>query len=282
MVKRFLGEGGKKRVYLAHDELLDRDVAFALIKVEGLDEVGRRRILRQAQTMGRLGEHPNIVPLHDLGNQDSQPFLVMPVMAGGDVNTLLRQGDQRQLSLEQAVAIAKDVSRGLDFAHGSGVVHRDLKPGNVWIASDGAARIGDFGLAVTIDRSQLTSEGMMLGTAAYIPPEQAMGQPADDRSDLYSLGAMIYEMVCAARRFWATTRWRSSVSTSIRHPWRPRGAALTALGLWRRSSCACLPRIRRSDRKAPQTCSLPWSPSTCRCPTNPPKAPRIKPTSSTA
>jgi tetratricopeptide (TPR) repeat protein len=228
VVKRFLGEGGKKRVYLAHDELLDRDVAFALIKVEGLDEVGRRRILRQAQTMGRLGEHPNIVPLHDLGNQDSQPFLVMPVMAGGDVNTLLRQGDQRQLSLEQAVAIAKDVSRGLDFAHGSGVVHRDLKPGNVWIASDGAARIGDFGLAVTIDRSQLTSEGMMLGTAAYIPPEQAMGQPADDRSDLYSLGAMIYEMVCGRPPFLGD----DSVAIIGQHINTPPVAPT-----WRRSDC---------------------------------------------
>ncbi|MAF52082.1 MAG: hypothetical protein FI707_03110 [SAR202 cluster bacterium] len=201
VVKEFLGEGAKKNVYLCHDALLDRDVAFALIRAEGLDEIGRRRILREAQTMGRLGEHPNIVPIHDLGHHDSQPFFVMPVMTGGDVYSLIRQSDERKLSLELTLTIAKGVSRGLEFAHGIGVVHRDLKPGNVWLTSDSTARIGDFGLAVTSDQSRLTSEGMMLGTAAYIPPEQAMGQPVDERSDLYSLGAMLYEMVCGRAPF---------------------------------------------------------------------------------
>ena len=175
MVKEFLGEGARKKVYLCHDTLLDRDVAFALIKTEGLDETGRQRILREAQTMGRLGEHPNNVQLFDLGDERGQPYMVMPVMSGGDVQGLIQQAPDRRLPLEQAIAIAENVCLGLEFAHSQGVVHRDLKPGNVWLTSDGTARIGDFGLAVSMDRSRLTSEGMMVGTAFYMPPEQATG-----------------------------------------------------------------------------------------------------------
>jgi serine/threonine protein kinase len=97
--------------------------------------------------------------------------------------------------LEQALDIAKGLCRGLEFAHGRGIVHRDLKPGNVWLADDGTAKIGDFGLAVVLDRSRITGEGMMVGTVSYMPPEQAMGGEVTSRSDLYSLGAMLYEMV---------------------------------------------------------------------------------------
>ncbi len=91
--------------------------------------------------------------------------------------------------------IAKETCRGLEFAHSRGIVHRDLKPGNVWLTGDGVAKIGDFGLAVAIDRSRLTTEGMMVGTVSYLPPEQAMGGEVTPRADLYSLGAMLYEMV---------------------------------------------------------------------------------------
>ena len=195
VVKEFLGEGARKKVYLVHDTLLDRDVAFALIKIEGLDETGRQRILREAQTMGRLGDHPNIVQLHDLGDERGQPYMVMPVMSGGDVQRLMERAPDRRLPLEQAIAIAENVCLGLEFAHSQGIVHRDLKPGNVWLTSDGTARIGDFGLAVSMERSRLTSEGMMMGTVSYMPPEQATGGQVDERSDLYSLGAMLYEMV---------------------------------------------------------------------------------------
>ncbi|MFQ6027699.1 MAG: serine/threonine-protein kinase PknK [Dehalococcoidia bacterium] len=194
-VKRFLGEGGKKKVYLAHDSLLDRDVAFALIKTEGLDEVSRTRITREAQAMGRLGSHPHIVTVFDLGEHEGQPYMVTELMGGGDVEGVVGDAPDHRLSLEQAISIAVETCRGLEFAHSRGIVHRDLKPGNVWLTGDGVAKIGDFGLAVAIDRSRLTSEGMMVGTVSYMPPEQAMGGEVPPRSDLYSLGAILYEMV---------------------------------------------------------------------------------------
>ncbi|MFQ6029876.1 MAG: serine/threonine-protein kinase, partial [Dehalococcoidia bacterium] len=194
-VKRFLGEGGKKKVYLAHDSLLDRDVAFALIKTEGLDDVSRMRIIREAQAMGRLGSHPHIVTVFDLGEHEGQPYMVTELMGGGDVEGVVGGAQDHRLSLEQAINIARETCRGLEFAHSRGIVHRDLKPGNVWLTGDGVAKIGDFGLAVAIDRSRLTSEGMMVGTVSYMPPEQAMGGEVTPRADLYSLGAMLYEMV---------------------------------------------------------------------------------------
>ena len=194
-VKKFLGEGGKKKVYLAQDTLLDREVAFALIKTEGLDEVSRTRITREAQAMGRLGSHPHIVTVFDLGQEADQPYMVTELMGGGDVEGVIEDAPDHRISLEQAIDIARETCRGLEFAHSRGIVHRDLKPGNVWLTGEGVAKIGDFGLAVAIDRSRLTTEGMMVGTVSYMPPEQAMGGEVTPRADLYSLGAMLYEMV---------------------------------------------------------------------------------------
>jgi tetratricopeptide (TPR) repeat protein len=194
-VKEFLGEGGKKRVYLAHDTVLDRDVAFALIKAEGLDEAARQRISREARAMGRLGDHPHIMPIHDLGQEGGQPYMVLPLMAGGDVESLIEKSPDHRLPLGRVLEIAQQVCRGLEYAHGKGIVHRDLKPGNVWLTVDGTAKIGDFGLALPLDRPRLTQEGMMVGTVAYMPPEQALGGEVTPRSDLYSLGCMVYEMV---------------------------------------------------------------------------------------
>jgi len=236
-VKRFLGEGGKKRVYLAQDTLLDRDVAFALIKTDGLDDAGRDRITREAQAMGRLGAHPHIVSVFDLGQeppllsggQDSvagprehellrQPYIVTELMDGGDVEGLIEKAPDHRLPLARTLEIGVEVCRALEFAHSHGIVHRDLKPGNVWLTAPGVsgaeppsrrvggghssnaewqqtAKIGDFGLAVALDRSRLTQAGMMVGTVSYMPPEQATGGEVTPRSDLYSLGAMLYEMV---------------------------------------------------------------------------------------
>ncbi|PKB63658.1 MAG: hypothetical protein BZY80_06220 [SAR202 cluster bacterium Io17-Chloro-G2] len=200
-VQRFLGEGGKKKVYLAHDATLDREVAFALIKTEGLDDASRTRIQREAQAMGRLGSHPHIVTVFDLGQEQDQPYMVTELMGGGDVEGLIGDAGGHRLSLKQAIGIAVETCRGLEFAHSRGIVHRDLKPGNVWLTSDGIAKIGDFGLAVALDRSRLTTEGMMVGTVSYMPPEQAMGGEVTPRSDLYSLGAMLYEMVTGRAPF---------------------------------------------------------------------------------
>jgi tetratricopeptide (TPR) repeat protein len=194
-VKKFLGEGGKKKVYLTHDTLLDRDVAFALIKTEKLDDASRTRVSREARAMGRLGDHPNIVTIHDIGEHEGQPYIVIPVMPGGDVEGLIEKAPEHRLPIEQALGIAKAVCRGLEFAHSKGIIHRDIKPGNIWLGADGTAKIGDFGLALAVDLSRLTQPGMMVGTVTYMPPEQAMGGKVTAKVDLYSLGAMLYEML---------------------------------------------------------------------------------------
>jgi hypothetical protein len=194
-VQRFLGEGAKKRVYLARDERLDRDVAFALIKTEGLDEAGRVRVRREAQAMGRLGDHPHIVTVFDIGETDGELYIVSQYMSGGDLEARLQAAENRRLPVDEALRIADELCGALEHAHGRGVVHRDLKPGNIWLTEAQSARLGDFGLALSLDRTRLTQEGMMVGTAAYMPPEQALSGEVGPRSDLYALGAVLYEMV---------------------------------------------------------------------------------------
>jgi len=195
-LRRLIGEGAKKRVHLAYDDRLDREVALALIKMDGLDEAGRLRVRREAQAMGRLGDHPNIVTVHDIGEDGGQLYIVSEYMSGGDLEDALgAAGESRRLPEDQALRIASELCGALGHAHAHGVVHRDVKPGNIWIAADGSARLGDFGLAVSVDRTRLTQEGMMVGTVAYMAPEQALGRAPDARSDLYSLGATLYEML---------------------------------------------------------------------------------------
>jgi class 3 adenylate cyclase len=198
-VERFLGEGGRKRVYLAHDTKLDRSVAVAVVKAEGLDADALARVRREAQAMARLGDHPNIVTVFDIGDEEAadgqaHPYIVSQYMDGGDLANMLQQAEGSRLPLDDTLRIASQVCAGLDHAHGKGIIHRDLKPGNVWLSVDGTAKLGDFGLAVALDRSRLTMEGMMVGTVAYMAPEQALGRRPDARSDLYSLGCMLYEM----------------------------------------------------------------------------------------
>jgi len=200
-VRRFLGEGGKKRVYLAHDTVLDRDIAFARIKTEKMDEDAQARIRREAQARARLGDHPHVVTVYDFGSEDGHPYMVLPLLAGGDVKELIEKAEDHRLPLEQAIGIAKAVCGGLAFAHSKGITHRDLKPGNVWLSADGTAKIGDFGLAVAVDMPRLTKAGMIVGTVAYMPPEQAMGGEVTPKADLYSLGAMLYEMVAGRPPF---------------------------------------------------------------------------------
>ncbi len=194
-VKAFLGEGARKRVYRSHDTKLDRDVAFAVIRTEGLDADGMSRVRREAQAMGRLGDHPNIVTVFDTGEDAGQPYIVSQYMAGGDLAAMLQARADHRLSIDEAVRIASQVCAGLEHAHARGIVHRDLKPGNIWFDDAGVAQIGDFGLAMALDRSRLTVAGMMVGTASYMPPEQAMGGETTSVSDLYALGCVLYEMV---------------------------------------------------------------------------------------
>ncbi|MDP9238482.1 MAG: AAA family ATPase, partial [Chloroflexota bacterium] len=180
---------------------LDRDVAFALIKTDGLDADGIVRVRREAQAMGRLGDHPHIVTIFDTGDEAGAPYIVSQYRGGGSVEDVLAQADQHRIASDRAMRIAAQVCDALAHAHGRGIIHRDLKPGNIWLDTDGNVALGDFGLAVAIDHSRMTIAGMMVGTVAYMPPEQALGRTPDARSDLYALGAMLYEMVCGRPPF---------------------------------------------------------------------------------
>ena len=106
--------------------------------------------------MGKLGDHPNIVGIFDMGEEKGQPYVVLPLMPGGDVEGLIEKAPERRLPIEKVIDLGKSVCRGLEYAHGKGIIHRDLKPGNVWLRADGTARIGDFGLALAVELSRLT------------------------------------------------------------------------------------------------------------------------------
>ncbi len=188
----FLGEGAKKRVHLARDTRLHREVAIAFIKSHGLDLV---RVRREAEAMGRLGDHPNIVTVHDVQEDGDHVYLVCQYMAGGDLERRLAEAEGHRLSIDEALTIIEQLCDALTHAHSHGIIHRDLKPGNVWMTAEGSVKLGDFGLAVALDRTRITQDGSMVGTATYMPPEQAVGGQVGAASDLYSLGAMLYEML---------------------------------------------------------------------------------------
>jgi ketosteroid isomerase-like protein/TolB-like protein len=193
-IARLLGEGSRKRVFLGYDRRLDRQVAIALIETGGLDAATLARVRSEARALGKLGDHPNTVTVHDTGEEPGRIFIVSQLMAGGDVQQYLERFPGRRLPLGDALRIAEQVCRALAHAHRHGIVHRDLKPANVWLDADDTAKLGDFGAALTAERTHPTAPGTVVGTPAYMSPEQALGDRTDARSDLYSLGAMLYEM----------------------------------------------------------------------------------------
>ncbi len=195
LIRRPIGQGGQKKVYLARDERLDRDVVIALLKTDDLSADSVPRLTREAQAMARLGSHPNIVTVYDIGDEQGRPFIVSQYVEGGSVADLLKSADKHRLPLEQAIRIASQICQALVHCHSQGIIHRDLKPGNVWLSQDGTAKLGDFGLAVSADFSRITLEGALVGTVVYMPPELMLGHQAEPRSDLYSLGVLLYEVV---------------------------------------------------------------------------------------
>ena len=200
VVKRLLGEGAQKTVYLVHDTQLGRDCALSLLKTEELQADDLALLRGEAQTMARL-THGNIVTVHDISEEtEEQPYIVSEFVPGGDLrHVLLEAGGP--LPPRRVIAIAKDVCRALSVAHQSGVVHRDLKPANIWLTEDGSAKLGDFGIARGADRSGFTMTGAMMRTAAYLAPEQAQGQEVTARSDLYALGCVLYELLTSRPSF---------------------------------------------------------------------------------
>ena len=181
------GQGGMSVVYRAHDTLLDRDVAVKILSAAVLGDEGRARLLREAQTIAKLN-HPNIVSVYDMGEVEGAPCIVMELVEGGSLR------DHPPQSLEAVVAIGRQVCAALEHAHAHDIIHRDLKPDNVVMTTDGSAKLMDFGLARSLTGQQLTDEGAIVGTFHYLAPEIIAGQSATARSDLYSLGAMLYEL----------------------------------------------------------------------------------------
>jgi eukaryotic-like serine/threonine-protein kinase len=195
-IERRLGAGGMSTVFLAQDTVLERSVAVKLL-AEHLadDEAFVARFQREALSAARL-QHPNIVQVFDYGLDASshRHFIVMEFVDGPSCADLLR--DQKRLDIEQTVRIVRDACHGLDYAHRAGVVHRDVKPGNLLISADsGATKLADFGIAKAAEQTRITQVGSVLGTAAYLSPEQAHGDEAGPRSDTYSLGVCAYQLL---------------------------------------------------------------------------------------
>jgi serine/threonine-protein kinase len=181
-------------VYEARDSLLGRRVAVKVLHSQfSSDEAFVKRFRREAQAAANLS-HPNIVGIYDWGQEGSTYFIVMELVEGKSLRDVLR--DEGPLLPRRAIEIAAEVSAALSVAHRSGLVHRDVKPGNMLLAPDGTVKVTDFGIArAWDDSSELTKTGAVIGTATYFSPEQAQGAPADERSDIYALGVVMYEML---------------------------------------------------------------------------------------
>ena len=217
-IRAFIGAGGMGRVYRAHDTSLGRDVAIKSLPPVYLSPDRLRRFEQEARATSALN-HPNILAIFDIGTFENAPFVVSELLEGQTLRERLADG---LLPARKAIDYAKQVGRGLAAAHEKGIVHRDLKPENIYLTNDGHVKILDFGLAKLIEPvrsedelSQVetkhlnTEPGVVLGTAGYMSPEQVRGNPADQRSDIFSFGAVLYEMVTGVRPF----RGDSSVET---------------------------------------------------------------------
>ena len=192
-LEEVVGTGGMSSVYRAHDRLLERDVALKVLHQEftaDTDYVERFR--REARAVAQLS-HPNIVTVIDRGEQYGRQYIVFEYVKGENLKALVQRVGP--LPEEEAVRLALQIGRALGFAHDNGLVHRDVKPQNVLLNGDGEAKVTDFGIARSLDVGGLTQTGTVMGTSDYIAPEQARGSQVDTQSDIYSLGAVLYELL---------------------------------------------------------------------------------------
>jgi tRNA A-37 threonylcarbamoyl transferase component Bud32 len=206
-----LGSGGMSTVYLATDETLERRVAVKVLHAEISDQPDQiERFRREARAVAKLS-HPNVVSVIDAGQDAGHPYIVFEYIEG----ETLKQRIERlgRLPLDESAAYAIEVGRGLAAAHGRRLVHRDVKPQNVLIDPEGRAKVTDFGIARSLEAKGLTATGRVLGTTDYVAPEQAMGQDIDARSDIYSLGVLLYEMLTGEVPFRAETQ----VGVAMKH-----------------------------------------------------------------
>jgi eukaryotic-like serine/threonine-protein kinase len=194
-----IGEGAMGVVYRARDNAIGRVVALKMLSAElGAEEELNQRFQREAEAIGRLS-HPNIVTVYDLGQTDGQLYMAMELLEGEDVRSLIEK--RVDIPLVDRVRLLVQICEGVGYAHSRGVVHRDIKPANILVTNAGHVKILDFGLARVSTRATITKKGVILGTPDYMAPEQAMGKPVDQRSDVFSAGAVFYEFLTLEKPF---------------------------------------------------------------------------------
>jgi serine/threonine-protein kinase len=191
-LEKLVGSGGMSNVFRAHDRLLERTVALKILHEQYTrDDDYVERFRREARAVAKLA-HPNIVTVIDRGEQEGRQFIVFEYVDGQNLKELTRGGP---LEVREAIGLTLQVAGALSFAHERGLVHRDVKPQNVLLNEDGQAKVTDFGIARSLDVQGVTHTGTVLGTSDYIAPEQARGQRVDPKTDIYSLGAVLYELL---------------------------------------------------------------------------------------
>jgi len=190
---RSIGEGGMANVYLAHDDILNRDVAIKVLRGDlSSDEKFVRRFQREALAASSLS-HPNIVEMYDVGEDNGNYYIVMEYVEGKTLKQLLKK--RSSLTLSEAIDIMLQLTDGISHAHDSYIIHRDLKPQNIMITDDGGIKITDFGIAMALNGTQLTQTNSVMGSVHYLPPEQASGKGSTIKSDVYSMGIVFYELL---------------------------------------------------------------------------------------
>ncbi|NTU83764.1 MAG: serine/threonine protein kinase, partial [Chloroflexales bacterium] len=206
-IKELLGRGGMAAVYRAADTVLQRDIALKVLYPQYSDDASLiERFKREAVTAASL-EHPSIVPVYDVGEQDGMAYIAMKLLSGRTLQDRLQEAGS--IRLEELIAVLTPVAAALDYAHGRGVIHRDIKPGNIFLSQevDGAhPLLTDFGIAKQLDTPGLTTTGALIGTPDYMAPEQIAGRPIDARVDVYALGMLAFRSLTGRRAFEGSTQ----------------------------------------------------------------------------
>ncbi len=224
-----LGEGGMANVYLAHDTILDRNVAVKVLRGDlANDEKFVRRFQREALSASSL-YHPNIVEMYDVGEDDGQYYIVMEYVDGKTLKQVLKA--RGKLSVPEVVDIMLQLTDGMAHAHDAYIIHRDIKPQNIMILSNGMIKITDFGVATALNSTQLTQTNSVMGTVHYLPPEQAQGKGSTIKSDIYSMGIMMYELLTGLVPY----KGDNAVEIALKHLKEP------------------LPSVRKKDSSIPQS-----------------------------
>ena len=206
-----IGEGGMANVYLANDTILDREVAVKVLRGDlSTDEKFIRRFQREALSVSNLS-HPNIVEVYDVGEEDGQYYIVMEYIEGKTLKQLLNK--RGALTLPEVIDIMTQLTDGLSHAHEAYIIHRDIKPQNIMIEDNGTVKITDFGIAMAVNATQFTQTNSVMGTVHYLPPEQANGKGATVKSDIYSLGILMYELLTGTVPF----KGDNAVEIALKH-----------------------------------------------------------------